>query len=144
MKRGFTCRDTQDDRYWSPQNPHLTDEVLLRPVKVGVRCPVSARIVGPVFFKETINCWRYLRVEGQHFQHLCDLWIVTSSFRTLSANRHINSSDNSYASGVAPVVVKLRTVNRPKKVRTSLYMYAYFLVCRLICSVFVSNLNHSV
>jgi hypothetical protein len=23
----------------------------------------------PVFFNETINCERYMRVEGQHFQH---------------------------------------------------------------------------
>jgi hypothetical protein len=42
------------------------------------------------------------------------------------------------AAGGAPVSVKLRAVNRSKKVRTSLYMYAYFLVRRLICSVFVS------
>jgi hypothetical protein len=51
--------NTQNNRYWSSQNPHLTHEVLLHPVKVGVWCAVSAgRIVGSVFFNETINCER--------------------------------------------------------------------------------------
>jgi inhibitor of nuclear factor kappa-B kinase subunit alpha len=49
----------QNNRYWSSQNSHLTHKVLLYPVKVGVWCAVRAiRIVGPVFFKETINCKR--------------------------------------------------------------------------------------
>jgi hypothetical protein len=37
-------------------------------VKVGVRCAVSARrIVVPVFFDETINCEKYVRVERTVF-----------------------------------------------------------------------------
>jgi hypothetical protein len=55
----------QNNRYWSSQNPHLTLEVLLHPVRVGVWCAVSARRIDvPVFFNKTINCERYLRVEG--------------------------------------------------------------------------------
>jgi hypothetical protein len=42
--------NTQNNRYCSSQNPHLTHEVLLHPVKINVWCAVSARIVGPVFF----------------------------------------------------------------------------------------------
>jgi hypothetical protein len=42
--------NTQNNRYWSSQNPYLTHEALLHPVKVGVSCAVNARrIVGPVF-----------------------------------------------------------------------------------------------
>jgi hypothetical protein len=29
-------------------------------VKVGIWCAASARIVGPVFFNETINCKNYV------------------------------------------------------------------------------------
>jgi hypothetical protein len=44
-----------NNRYWSSQNPHLTHEVPLHPVKVGVCCPVSARcIVGPVFLTKQL------------------------------------------------------------------------------------------
>jgi hypothetical protein len=63
--------NTQNNRYGSSQNIHLTHEVLLHPVKVGVWCAIIARrAVGSVCFNETINCGRYPRVEGQYFQHL--------------------------------------------------------------------------
>jgi hypothetical protein len=63
--------NTQNNRYWRSQNPHLTHEVLLHPVKVGVWCVISVRgNVVPVFFNEIIHFERYKRVEGQHFQHL--------------------------------------------------------------------------
>jgi hypothetical protein len=40
------------------------------PVKIGAWRAVSARrIVVRAFFKEKINCERYLRVEGQRFEH---------------------------------------------------------------------------
>jgi hypothetical protein len=42
--------NTQNNRYWILQNPHLTHAVLLHPVKIGVWCAVNARrMVGPVF-----------------------------------------------------------------------------------------------
>jgi hypothetical protein len=61
--------NTQNNRYWSSQNSHLTHEVLLHPVKVGVCCAVSARrIVAPLFFlNETIKCVRYEQVILGHF-----------------------------------------------------------------------------
>jgi hypothetical protein len=41
--------NTQNNRYWNSQNPHLTHEVPLHPVRVGDWCAVSAgRIVVPV------------------------------------------------------------------------------------------------
>jgi hypothetical protein len=49
--------NTQNNRYWSSQYPHLTHEALLHPVQVGVWCALSARrIVAPVIFNNTINC----------------------------------------------------------------------------------------
>jgi hypothetical protein len=60
--------NTQNNRHWSSQNLHLTHEVQLHPVKVGVWCAVKATIVGPVLFNETINCERYVQVIlGQFF-----------------------------------------------------------------------------
>jgi hypothetical protein len=53
----------QNNPYWSSQNPHLTQDILLHPVSVGVWCTISAiRIVGPKFFNEIINCKRYVWV----------------------------------------------------------------------------------
>jgi hypothetical protein len=59
--------NTQNNCYWSSQNPHLTHEVPLHPVKVAVS---ARRIVIPVSFNETINCERYLLVKRWNFQHL--------------------------------------------------------------------------
>jgi hypothetical protein len=51
----------QNNYYWNSQNPNLTHEVPLHPVKVGAWCAVSARsIVGPAFFNKTINFERWL------------------------------------------------------------------------------------
>jgi hypothetical protein len=51
----------QNNHYWSSENPHLTHEVLLHPVKVGICCAArSRRIVGPVFFNKTINYKKYV------------------------------------------------------------------------------------
>jgi hypothetical protein len=63
--------NTQSNHYWSSQNPYLTHEVPLNPVKVGVWCAVGAKLnVVPVFFNETINCEKYLCAEGQRFDNL--------------------------------------------------------------------------
>jgi hypothetical protein len=60
--------NTQYNRYWSSQNPHLTHKVPLCPVKVGVWCAVNAWIVRPLFFNELINYERYVQVIlGQFF-----------------------------------------------------------------------------
>jgi hypothetical protein len=66
--------NTQSNRYWSSQNPHLTHEVLLHPLKVDVWCAVSARrIVVPVLFNEIINCERYVQIFlGQIFPELTE------------------------------------------------------------------------
>jgi hypothetical protein len=64
----------QNNRYWSSQNPHLTHEAVLHPVKVSVWCALSAgRILGPLFFNKTINCERYVQVIlGQFFPDVAE------------------------------------------------------------------------
>jgi hypothetical protein len=87
------------------------------PVKVRGCCAVSARrIVDCMFFNETINCERYLRVqvEGQRFQHI--LWFVNKgknflSFQMLSACWVIGSIRMRSTTSGAPVLVKHSAVN---------------------------------
>lgn len=53
--------NTQNNRYWSSTNPHQFREVPLHDVKVGVWCAISAsRVIGPIFFEDTINSNRYI------------------------------------------------------------------------------------
>jgi hypothetical protein len=82
--------DRQNNHYWSSQNPHLTHEVLLHPVKVSVWCAVGARrIVGPVFLNKTINCKRYVQVIlRQFFPELTEEERLYGWFQQDSATAH--------------------------------------------------------
>jgi hypothetical protein len=47
--------NTQNNRYWNSQNPHLTKEAQLHPVKAGVFNAVRARrIAGPAFLMKQL------------------------------------------------------------------------------------------
>lgn len=62
----FTLRgrvNSQNNRYWSQENPHDFHELPLHDSKIGVWCAVSEnRILGPIFYEETINSDRYVRL----------------------------------------------------------------------------------
>jgi hypothetical protein len=79
----------QNNCHWISQNPHLTHEAPLQPVKVGVWCALSARIVGLVFFNETINFERYVWVIlGQFFSELTEEERLYHWFQQDSATGH--------------------------------------------------------
>jgi hypothetical protein len=49
--------NTQNNRYWSSRNPHLTHEVPLHPMKDGcLVCSQCKKDFWTCFFNETINC----------------------------------------------------------------------------------------
>ena len=52
--------NSQNNRYWSTGNPHHMHESPLHQQKIGVWCAMSRkRIIGPIFFSETISSDRY-------------------------------------------------------------------------------------
>jgi hypothetical protein len=52
--------NSQNSRIWSVENPHTFHERPLHSLKVAVWCAVSRRrIIGPIFFSETITAERY-------------------------------------------------------------------------------------
>ena len=52
--------NSQNYRTWSTENPHVFQETSLHPIKIGVWVAISrARIIGPIFFNQTINADRY-------------------------------------------------------------------------------------
>ena len=54
------CINSQNYRVWSAENLFLFEESPLHSVKVGVLLAVSRRrVIGPIFFHNTINSARY-------------------------------------------------------------------------------------
>lgn len=52
--------NSQNSRIWSTKNPHEFKQIPLHDQKVGVWCALSrTRIIGPIFFDNTINAKRY-------------------------------------------------------------------------------------
>ena len=53
---------SQNSRVWSSENPHEFVEKPLHSLKVGVWCAMSRRrVIGPIFFTETITSERYCK-----------------------------------------------------------------------------------
>jgi hypothetical protein len=53
--------NAQSTRQWDTENPHAEHEIPLHDQKVGVWCAVSGRkIIGPIFFYDTVNSKRYV------------------------------------------------------------------------------------
>jgi hypothetical protein len=52
--------NSQNGRVWSAFNPHEIMEIPLHNQRVGVFCAISrSRIIGPIFFEDTVNSERY-------------------------------------------------------------------------------------
>jgi hypothetical protein len=59
---------SQNNLYWGSVNPYLIHEVPPYDVKVGMWCAVGVkRITGPIFYAETINSGRYVRLTLTEF-----------------------------------------------------------------------------
>jgi hypothetical protein len=57
------CRvvNSQNNRYWSAENPKFIRELPLHDKRIGVWCVISAsRIIGPIFYDDTVNAARYM------------------------------------------------------------------------------------
>jgi hypothetical protein len=80
--------NTQNNRYWSTENPHLLPEIPFHDVKVCVWRALSAqRIIGFIFFRDTIISNSYVRqILQPFFKHLTDEEKVYDYFQKGSHN----------------------------------------------------------
>jgi hypothetical protein len=80
---------SQNTWYWRLVNPYLSHEVPLHNIKVGVWYAINAKRTGPIFYVETINFDRYVRLLMTEFfvQHTEEeLWYMW--FQQDSATAH--------------------------------------------------------
>jgi hypothetical protein len=66
--------NSQSTRIWSDDNPHEVQQILLLDIKIGVWCAVSVkRIIGSIFYHETVISNRYVRnILEPFFEQLTD------------------------------------------------------------------------
>jgi hypothetical protein len=116
--------NTQNNRYWRSQNPHLTDEAPLHPVEVGVWCALSARrFIGPVFLNKTINCERYVQaILGHFFSDFTQEERLYGWFQQDSATAHL----------VRNVYARLRPVSSGTKLSAVIFGQHVHLILILV------------
>lgn len=81
---------TQNNRCWSAEKPDIVHEMPLHDLKIGVWCAVNAyRIIGPIFFANTVNGQRYRNTIIKPFlEYLCDIECTQAYFQQDSATAH--------------------------------------------------------
>lgn len=82
--------NSQNYRTWASENPHILREHCIHPIKTGVWVAISrARIIGPIFFNETINADRYRRqILDTFLNQLDDIELTTGYFQQDGASAH--------------------------------------------------------
>ena len=85
---------SQNSRIWSTENPLEYHEKPLHSAKVGVWCAISrSRIVGPIFFHDTINSERYCEQIIHPFtRQLTEQEIQTTFFQQDGATAHTSNA----------------------------------------------------
>lgn len=91
--------NSQNFRIWSAENPHVFHETQLHPIKIGVWIAMSRRrIVGPIFFEETITARRYRAILEDFVNELHDDELRTGYFQHDNASAHTAHDTREYIS----------------------------------------------
>ena len=81
------CVNSQNTRIWASEYPYVFHEPSLHPEKVGMWCAISGqRIIGPIFFVETVNTVGYKNIFTDFVNQLHDMELTQGY---LAGWRHI-------------------------------------------------------
>jgi hypothetical protein len=83
--------NSQKSCYWSAENPRLINELPLHDEKISIWCAISARrIIGPIFYEDTVNGARYVNnILSPFFAELKEEEKLYSVFQQDSAASHM-------------------------------------------------------
>lgn len=89
--------NSQNYRSWATENPHQLVETSLHPLKVGIWVGMSRRrIIGPIFFYDTITAARYRGILNEFFNQLHDDELENGWFQQDNAPAHTARDTHHY------------------------------------------------
>jgi hypothetical protein len=82
--------NSQNDRYWSAENPRFIHKLPHHDERIGVWCVICAhRIIGPIFYEDTVNAARYMNnILSPFFTELAKEERLYGVFQQDSATAH--------------------------------------------------------
>lgn len=81
--------NSQNYRVWSAENPHVFQETQLHPLKIGMWIAISRRrIIGPVFFEDTVTAACYQQILETFINQLNDEELQRGYFQHDNATAH--------------------------------------------------------
>ena len=91
--------NSQNTRVWASENPHVFHESPLHSEKVGVWCAISGeRIIGPIFFEETVNTVAYKNIFTDFVNQLDDMELTQGYFQQDGATCHTSNESMAFIS----------------------------------------------
>ena len=91
--------NSQNTRVWASENPRVFLELSLHPEKVWVWCAIyGQRIIGPIFFEETVNTIVYKNIFMDFVNQLDDMELTQGYFQQDGATSHTSNESMAYIS----------------------------------------------
>jgi hypothetical protein len=83
--------NSQNNRYWSAENPRFIHELPLHDERIGVWCAINAhKIIGPIFYDDTVHAARYVNnILSPFFAELTEEERLHGVFQLDSATAHM-------------------------------------------------------
>jgi hypothetical protein len=95
--------NSQNARHWSTENPNEMVQAPLHPLKIGVWCALSkTRIIGPIYFTDTISAQRYKEILEKFVRKLRGNDISSIFFQQDGAPAHRASMIKKYLHEIFP------------------------------------------
>ncbi|WP_370716200.1 hypothetical protein [Sphingomonas sp. IW22] len=84
--------NAQNSRHWARNNPYEFVQHPLHSTKIGVWCAISKlKLIGPIFFHETINSVRYLKIFNDFISKLTEEEISSGYYQQDNARPHVSN-----------------------------------------------------